>query len=328
MFDESTQPEPIGVSNNEYFELIEHSLVDPHMQRIIDKAKGVNEMLQIFPLDEEGRKKLTNDLDSDWKFYNHSHMIISGNGIYQSPEGPIEIVFDDLPSRSNGFFVRELKNTLDPSLSNAEVIFDFLVNPQNVADQKPDEHLRELFVGLDDVHIETPVASTERAIAWLELAYPDFVDEVDRRIVNTASESEALLSLRSLDVDAFVDAKDPFARNCVNRYVSSLVQLDYTAPYGTYVSGKVAVETDPGVEKLVRKEPQKVLTYLAQLGLKNFASSSSNTNRWGLAVYATVLPMDRRGSTEVWGIPLATIRGLWSVRSSFYNDTRPSSLKG
>jgi hypothetical protein len=317
---------PLNGVQAEWLDSVQESLDllrDPEMDRVIAKAKAANEMMGIVLSTKRERTEVLADLDAQWARWDGQPLTVSGKVKYPVTfEGKTEnreAILWDTRVISNGFNIGTLTEDTPEGGALARVVYQFQVPVDSLPEQFENRTMITVQAPLDEMVVDSTLASKERAYSWLSALYPEFVQEIDALISTSMSEVDALQALSSLDLSS-IDLDNELARNCVEAYIKSQVIIDKKMPYGMVLQGEVSHYN------AILKKP----IYYDVTNMKTIAKISSvklvlhheagQPEEWRLGVKASTLPRDRRESGMKYTVPLSTIKTIVSLRDEFYHD--------
>jgi hypothetical protein len=300
------------------------ALRDPVMDRAIDAARAANEMAQILPLGKRERAELVGDLDANWTKWYGEPVLATGKVAYEvtNEDGQKEMREALLwQSRviSDGFNIRRTSVDDEQGKYLGEVVHQFIVPVGSIPDQFMGESTVIAVGSLEDVTLDSTFATKQRAYSWLNTMHPDFIKDVDTRIIASMSEAEAILALSTLDLDR-LDLSDELARNCVEAYLKSQIIVDKKVPYGIVIDGVVGHYNERvGQEITYPVSDMRVIASLSSVKLlpERFKNSSV---AWRLGLQIKTHPHDRRDVVREYQVPLSSVKEIVSLRDSFYSN--------
>lgn len=141
---------------------------------------------------------------------------------------------------------------------------------------------------IDSSLIELDSASPERAKAWLSVSCPQLIEEIDYRALNgSGGEGDALLSLRGLDFNEYVD---------LNGYARKPEDLSH----------------------LYNLKADASLIYISGIAMQPSYNLNDTDTGWSLSAFVSVLEENRTDESQHYILPVETIQELQSIRSAFY----------
>ena len=305
------------------FEMLESTMTDPYIESVLTLARQYNDILKNTTPTAEEKEAIINELDSEWGSALHMPMKITGHISARDGEDVIEkAYYEDLDVISNGFCITEDQILIDDEVVavNYVVKHHFLVPGNRIAGLNSDS---EDFVGatgeVDDVILELPTASMERATAWLTENYPEVIQDIDERILNAeGTEADSILALRGFELSPALAADTDFARNCVIVYISQSLQLDQYVPYSVNLSGKVHLHNDDGTMSRATIKTGSSLAVFRGITMTKY--NEEENDNYEIFVIMNLITEDRTAGATNLNVPLDTIHKAMSIRAAFYDD--------
>ena len=293
---------------------------DPYAERTLATARDYNELfVDAEPTREELAATIA-ELDSEWGILKGAHMKYTGKVLVKSPEdeNDVRTIFvDGIDVISNGFYI------IREDINLAEVFrvkHHLFANVKDILEdfKGKDDDRRVVAIGdIDNALLELEVASPERAKAWLEISYPNLIEELDYRILNgSGDEGEALLSLRGFDFNKYIDLSDTFTRNCVDMYLNSIIEIDTEVPYSVKVNGFMREVGDN--ETLYKINIDSALVIVNGLSMQPAYDLDETKNDWQFAASLSVIPGNRAIKPSLYTMPVNSLQTLDSIRSAYY----------
>ncbi|MFZ1301118.1 MAG: hypothetical protein WAQ27_00865 [Candidatus Microsaccharimonas sp.] len=318
MSDIISKSEDQNPSGEKYLDMLETALVEPQMDRVINSAKACNEMLDIVPVSTHEKAKIVNDLDAEWAPWMGERMIATGYIETKTGENEISRIFlDGKPVHAKGFDCTSTVVDKENDLHRGKVVYFLHARAQDITGDPNTTGIAAVRANLDELILESQTSSYERAVSWLEISSPDFIKEVDQRIVNATSETEALLGLRDFDIESFVELDDELTRNSVETYLAGLVQFDTLAPYDVLIDGRV-YSVDENDEWAPEKMFDRRLAYPQTIRVA--LNEDQNKVGWQIVVTTMILPPDRRQQPTILQIPVDSYKFIASDRTTFHKN--------
>lgn len=304
---------------SDLIDLLDVSIREPVIDKILSRATTYDDYIRFVPTDPSYRAKLIKELDNEWAPWMNTGMTATGkvqlfsNGLVDTERHSIA----DAQVVSNGFNII----TYDDEDGNTlgRVAYDMYVTRNQLGGD--DDSLVHVLAQIDEVVLETNKASSERANAWVELTAPEFITEINRRIINSRSATEAIMALKGFDLEACINTRDELTRNSAEAYINSLIQIDTLEGYDLNIRGRVYALT-------VKNELQPIELKLHSVAkLKTIEVGQGITNegrtKWELMFPATLIPEELSEPTPEYSLPINSIRSISSLRQLAYNHGKP-----
>lgn len=298
-------------------------LREPRIDRVLQAARAASDIMQIIPSTPTEQFQVIDDLDRLWmENGTEQTILVRGKIKYEvkTPKGKEmrEAILWDSEVISNGFTVEGLTEIDHDDHTRLGKVMHFLTVPSSSVPEKFKKN--EIIATAElDVIVDTNEASTERAYTWLKAMYPEFVEEVDKRVIACESETDVILALRDIVIGDWIDTSNPRARNCVEAFLGAYVVVDTEAPYGILCDGKVAIINDSyGLQSLFDIENVDTLAEISQPRL--FKTSESDEDpEWVLGIFIETEPQDLSVTRIKYAVPLITIDDIKSIRRMYYS---------
>ena len=322
-----------------HFMDLEAAMVEPALKKTTDIARSYNADILRASSDElsfEFYADLVNDMDTSLAYFVGEECLISGYIQYKDDDDKLSRIYvEDVPAKYNGFtvtsgrvgdYISEDLSLDHPKLLQHSIIFPIsnLVNvsPQeSLSDERPASTYCGVVGILDEVIIEFSSPSLERSKAWLELSYPDTMNEIDLAVFNAEENLDAsLLSLASVELDLDgVDDVDLLGR-CLKVYVNEITPVDYGIPYGMYFEGVAFSRDIHDPEKFNKIELDvSVLAYVLGVRLVNVTNNGKSMIIFGIDV--SVVGENRDDPNTELLVPLKSVAALKSIRDGYYDTS-------
>jgi hypothetical protein len=302
-------------------ESLDKTFTDPFIKRVLDLGREYNKLFEeTMPTPEEVAETIS-ELDEEWGGIYNSSIRFTGmvtTKSFGSADEKSQVFLDGAEVISRGFCV-ELDGREDVATFKVKHYLEVQCSDVYGVEFDSDDQRSVYASGdIDNSLIEFSTASMEHATAWLTDTCPELIDEIDSRILNgKGGEDEALLSLRHLDFNQYLDLRDEFTRNCINVYIHNTLQMDDEAPYSATLNGYALLPESNMLAYLTAED--STLMYVHSVQLHPSFTYDNHDTRWVLSAYTAILPEDRTASLQVLIMPVDTIKSLQSIRSAYYN---------
>jgi hypothetical protein len=227
------------------FERLSSSMEDPYVDRKMEQARDVAELLNGLDYSKEDRDIFVRELDDGW-IYRNKIVTVSGVMWWKSPDQamPKRTVVNDIQVISDGFM-------FDPDRFEAES--EYIEGKQQpsfafkVDTGRSDGEQSYAAMHFDDIfHIEYPFPSPELRNQRFRYHYPRHCEDIDYAIFNSRDTSEMIADLAvavEFEGDT-VDQIDMDAVTDLQNYLDDTMDLEKELPYRFTIVGQVAVMTD------------------------------------------------------------------------------------
>lgn len=316
-------------SNSDQLNLLEKALTDPFIERVLQMGRTYNEIFKETGPTEEERHQIIDELDREWGGAYGLPVKLTGyvSVPMKDSEGVQSVFLDSRDVISNGFTIMP-----EPIIVGGEEIGYFAKVKHHLYAKASDVWGNEDLDGLDpDTHlgvtadieksiIEAPIASPDRARAWLAVSCPELMEEVDTRVLNSEGyDGSALLALKKLDINQLADLSDEFTRSCFDIYLNSILELDTITPYALDIDGfgRSADGEDEGQEYIITS--QRTLAHIPSVTLQPaFSNSEGDDGAWALAMNTALIPVDKKENLPRFVISVEALRSIASIRDLYY----------
>lgn len=178
----------------------------------------------------------------------------------------------------------------------------------------------------DLVCIDPEFITSERSMQWLQSVAPDLIHAIDCQMGNddTTMKGGELLSLRWFNWDDYDHyLKDPFTRECLERYIQHLVNFDDSVQYSLAVNGDTATEK---YGELNEKESEQlnrgVLVRVYGPYLK-FSENSPEGMKWNAQIEAAVFLSGQQDEIPpLIEVDVDHCKELFDMRSYYYDQRK------
>lgn len=323
-------------SGQQEFALLEQALAEPFISSTIEKAKEFNELLAEVDTEPEERAGIIAELDMAWGTLEGANMRLTGFVRAPLPgqhEIETEGVFiDGSEVISHGFTTVAVPQFVGGQQIGETYKIKHLigVGVSEVWDDEAREGIDpETYVlataELNGTHLEVDGASPERARAWLAVSYPELIDKIDSRLLNTdGSEGDALMSLRGFDFNKYANLEDDFTRICIDTYLNELLQMDKLVPYVIHMHGP-ARDGSEETSLLYNLSSAGSLAFIPSVGLQPQFSNNRKSKKWDLGVQTAAITKDRNESPRYFVVSINAFESIDSLRQLYYGDQNKTS---
>ncbi|MGH7218279.1 MAG: hypothetical protein ACREGE_02455 [Candidatus Microsaccharimonas sp.] len=315
-------------------EQFERAMVDPFVERVLGLAREYSQLLsENINVSLEDKQAIISDLDHNWGSIMDTDLSLTGYALVASPDndkGGMKVFMDGTEVTSNGFSIlNEPIYVAEEEVGEASRVVHHMY--ANITDVWPMEAIEErglsaetkvaIAVEIDGTFLDLPGISKERAAAWLELACPGLIEELDVRMLNAQeSEAGAFLSLQGFDIDEYTRAlDDEFTRDCIDIYLNAIINFDMELPYGMRING-YTLRADQEDSIMYKTETSQMLAFIPSVGIwPKFSDDPEDAGKWGIAARIIAMPGRKDDQAMHLIAPVDSISLLYSVRNSFYN---------
>lgn len=324
--DREPHPEPkITQEQAAWLEIVEerlNGLRDPKMDRVIQAARAADEMTHIIPMTSQEHGEVIADLDAEWRRWQQQPVSVSGRLSYRIPregQDPIigQTILWDQRLISYGFNIHSEGEPDAQGRRFGSVIYQFALPVELIPEHIHTTTNVAAFAGLDDITIDSMLASKERSYSWLRTMYPGFIEEIDSRINDSMSEADAIIELAKVDLST-INLDDELARNCVEAYIRSHILVDKKVPYGLLVNGEVSHENFR-IGKRISYHVENMKMIASVSSIKVFArTGDTGSDAWHLGLRVKSHQQDRRIRARKYNVPLSSVELMVSLRDEFF----------
>ena len=313
MLERAEEPESVLPSEEKFLDMLENSMDDPKLERVLKKAREINDVMSVLPATHSELKSIISELDGDWAPWMHTYMRASGTISAKINGEDVRVPLDGQDVYSRGF---DIAYDVVDSVNIPKVVHIVKLPKIVFTKDTSDKDVIDAIAGIDEIVLETDNASTERAIAWIEISQPELVKEIDDLLMQSRNVEQSIESLAKLKLDSYSILHENFTRNCLDTYLNSLVLVDKAAPYDLNIDGLIATTDDSG-DMVSEKRTTRTLAYLGDLQTMIFRAKDG-TDEWRIGVSAAIIPSDQNTESESVIVPLESMSYIRSLRSSYY----------
>ncbi len=331
---------------NEY----EDAMSDPRVRNSIPQALDLERRINMGRVDDvEAEIKL---LDQEVDHVINQMCHLSGLATTYSPEGEAveQIRVDDIYVQFNGYEIAPSIDSEDEDdESKYNVVFVFyaikdeegefitrsVMNASLDAGVEKLENIQPCRISImpNDAIIDFAITTPDRAMAWLNVLYPETIEEIDRLLlarvedghVVEPTDDQALLSLKEFELKRPEDISEQTwldYKNAVAYYVANMLAVDSSTPYGMVVGGPGLIENDDKEDTktyFVNRPPIWMDVHsLIFFDKSNFEINDDSSDKRDAAVFALrcrEITSDLYDPQGLIIVPISSIDSLRSLRS-------------
>jgi len=307
---------------------LESAFTDPFVERVLEMGRTYNKIFADTDPSNEEVSSIIAELDDEWGSIIKSNMRYTGNVDVSLLDGTRElknVFFDGTEVVTDGFTVDRVKQYVDGEEINTryEVKHLLLVPVTTVYGDDAEVEGVQYAAAKGDItnsHLELESASPEHARAWLTLACPELIDELDELVFNSeGGDDEAILSLATIDLNRFTQLEDKFLRHCVEIYLTSIIEIDITAPYSASLFGRMYKTDEEQNSYLV--DADRVLVYISHFNIVPYKDiEGGDSQKWMLTVPLGIVSEAVSPHFDTYVAPISTITQLQSIRRNYYAE--------
>lgn len=189
-------------------------------------------------------------------------------------------------------------------------------------DQEFDDEQKKTYAsatsGIEQSVIEIRAVSPERAQAWLEVTYPELLEEIESRILSDQPGYEdPLTSLHGLRLDTLADISDDVTRWSIESYLNHVLSFDRELPYTIDLHGPLIPASEDD-DQIYTVRNSRSLAKIDQV--KVLPNPILDEDVWGVAVHIQLYGPDHQGEVSSWLAPVDTLRSVVSMRRIYYEQ--------
>jgi hypothetical protein len=305
---------------------LESAFTDPFVEHVLELGRTYNKIfLESAPTDEE-IGHIVEELDAEWGTIIKSKIRYTGNvdvALLNGKEERKNIFFDGTEVTTNGFIidvVRRYENgeEVDPLYV---VKHHLLVPIATVYGDDIEVEGVQYAVAKGDITnslLELDSASPEHARAWLSLACPELIDEIDGLVLNAEEgDEQALLSLAEIDLSKYSQLEDDFLNRCVEIYLSTIIEIDLSVPYSASLDGYMYKADES--HNLYSVTSGNILVNLRPFSIVTHKGlNEGDEHKKIITVPLSIIHDSVSEPEDSYVVPIATIKNLQSIRKSYY----------
>jgi hypothetical protein len=308
-------------SLNKQIEQLDASVSDPYIQRAIKLAQEFNKLFEEISPTKQERDDIIDEIEEQWGDLNKMQVSLCGWISTQNEYGDIvKSYHEDVCAVSNGFIMDDVDLFQDGQLltTKAAIKHHVFIKSRDLNLEGEDDTWVGATADLDEIIIDVPSVSFERATAWLAVNYPEFIDEVDQRILNAqGTEADAIIALQGLDIPVeFTESE--LAVNSISAYLREIIQLDRVVPYSVRIKGETHVVGEDQVFQRGIIDSGAILADLVSISVDVYDRKVSNKPE--LFIFMKTAMSDRLALPLRLDVPITSIMALMSIRSAYYDD--------
>ena len=240
-------------------------------------------------------------------------------GIIRSTNDQFEPFFlDGKDVMSNGFCI--VTNENGGTEEGPRVQYHLMMNANLIEEDADPRLMLSATADIDLSILQFSAASPERAAAWLASSFPDFMEELDARLMNTPSgdDDEAIMSLRGLRIPSEITEEDQFTRNCIAIYINRSVCTDQSVPYLVSMSGLASVYSPQGISTVYISNMNNRLFTAHAVHIERLIIDDDNSE-YVLKLSGSFIS-DARDEEDVrMSIPITTFSKIKSIRNKYHS---------
>lgn len=287
-------------------ELLDVSVHEPALDSVIEIAKTYDTILRFEPPENSYRLKMVKALDEKWKPWMNSYLKASGMVYIQTGNNLKPCIIAGTPALSNGFSTIIPPYEGESGEYSSRLAYYLYISGTHLTEDEEDDRMYPCHAIIDEAIVQTNRASRERAITWLELAAPQFVKEVDQRIVSSRDEVEALMALKGLDLSEYIDVNDELTRNSAETYLDSVIQLNQFVPYSISIRGFSFENNKMTRKKIARKDNFRGIAYFNSIHV-HVGLTTEYRPKWEVALLATLASPEASQGSATRFIPIDSL---------------------
>ena len=303
-------------------EQLEGYLTDPHVEAVLNEARRMNITLNEAETTPGDRSRMIKSLNAAWGFV--MAMPVKATGRIETTAG--KKYYEDLEVISEGFIIERNPILVDEELVAMRFnVAHRLIAPSEAAEgdsgeERSGDKRGYMYTSaeIDDVTLELPVASAERASGWLREYYPDLLKEIDEKLAkHEGAETDAFLALRDIELPKEMCEDTDFARSCVTAYVDEALKFDALVPYSVEISGRAQINYPNGQIQIGDIPDSVELVFLRGVMIERYGSDDDNA--YELFALVEITGADRSLAVREVRLPLQSFKSATSMRDSHYN---------
>lgn len=257
------------------FDDIEAAMTEPIIEKALQEARALNEMLRETTPTEEELVQLIEHLDKIWGNFANQKMKVTGeitayNNFATRYDGVIVDISDDEgESTIQQQYEQEMKSCGFIAEENAlgQYTIKLLGERQlGVAEDGIPGDSQYIGIDIDKARVDFMyILSKERAQKWLEVYAPDLIAEVDSILFSEGvnSSADAIAAVGNIDLSGLDECawQEEQAAQCLQIYLEGIVNIDKSVPYQMGLDGYVLVDRDPTqAGTYITKQPNALMT--------------------------------------------------------------------
>lgn len=303
---------------------LEDIMSDPVVERVYNKAKEYEKLINELESSLGEREQIIKDLDSEWPYLG-APTLLSGRATFMCDEDelkhrkfvqsttPTEYNFDSLPVISNGFMVVDKPIVIDDEVvaSNYEIVLSIIVQAANA------DGGITTFLGLahpDEIDQEFPFESNQLMIKKLGYFYEKDIETIDNLVLNTHDEIDAVKKLKYFTPDSQTTWDQAERFEIIEDYINHLITFDPSVPYSIKIHGDCFVYDAGGEKKInLNIKPERHIAFAHRISY--LAKEHGGEIEYCPYLAVTILGDDHADNEyRRLDISLDAIKGMTSLR--------------